>query len=65
MKTPLFAFACAGIGAAGIFSYMQIAPHQAELDSTDEKKAKIRNIEVSHVEMQKDNDSEKSSRTRL
>ena len=47
------------IGAAGIFSYMKIATHQAELDSTLEKKAKIVNVENAYVRMQKEYDSEK------
>ena len=59
MKTLLIAVACAGIGAAGIFSYMEIATHQAELDSTLEKKAKIVNVENAYVRMQKEYDSEK------
>jgi uncharacterized protein (DUF3084 family) len=59
MKTPLYALACAGIGAAGIFSYMEIAKHQAELDSTDEKKRKIENVEIAHLAKQKDYDTEK------
>ncbi len=59
MKTPLFAVACAGIGAAGIFSYMKIETHQAELVSTDVKKAKIVNVENAYDGMQKDYDSEK------
>ena len=59
MKTPLFVVACAGIAAAGIFSYQNIKTHQAELDSTDDKKDKIINVDVSIDSMQKDYDSEK------
>ncbi|MEO1855837.1 MAG: hypothetical protein ABGY95_00530 [Rubritalea sp.] len=59
MKTPLFAVACVGIGAAGVFSYTKIAMHQAELDSTNEKKERIVNVEHSYVKMQKNYDLEK------
>lgn len=59
MKTPLFVLACAGIAAAGIFSYQNIEKHQAELDSTDDKKKLIVNVENSIDVMQKDYDSEK------
>lgn len=37
MKTPLYAVACAGIAAAGVYSYMQIGKHQELVDATNEK----------------------------
>jgi DNA repair exonuclease SbcCD ATPase subunit len=62
MKTPLFAIACAGIGAAGIFSYMQIAKHQEELDLTNAKKNKTANVEETIQEQQNVYDLEKDNK---
>ena len=59
MKTPLFAVACAGIGAAGIFSFMKVGTHQAELDATVDTMAKVVNVENAYDGTQKDYDSQK------
>ncbi len=59
MKTLLYAVACAGIGAAGILSYMKISMHQAELDATNQKEKQIITVENAYVIMQKEYDSEK------
>ncbi|MFC4993043.1 hypothetical protein [Rubritalea tangerina] len=61
MKTPLFAVACAGIGAAGIFSYTKISTHQAELDETNDRKQQIIVVENSYASMQKEYDEEKEN----
>lgn len=60
MKTPLYAVAVVGIGAAGILSYMQITPHQEELDATNKAKDSIVVVENAFDTTQKEYDVAKS-----